>query len=143
MWQVLLVPILACSLYHFCLKKIPSSIHPFMLLSIVYIIGLFLSIACYFLIPFNTFVPFEKPAEFSKQTWIFLSLVGLSVVGIEFGFMLAYRNGFSPSFTPVLVTAAVGVVLYPIMILFQGELLQFSKIFGAVSCLVGIYYLAK
>jgi uncharacterized membrane protein len=143
MWQVLLVPILSCSLYHFALKKVPNTIHPFFVLNAVYVMGFVLSMACYLFWPINTFVPYQTMPEISYQSWFFLACVGLSVVGIELGFMLAYRNGFSPSFTPVLVTAAVSVVLYPIMIMFQGEKFELTKIFGAALCVVGIYFLGK
>jgi drug/metabolite transporter (DMT)-like permease len=143
MWHILLVPIFSCAVYHFVLKKIPSSVHPFFVLSFIYTVGFLISIACFFLVPQNTFVPFDKPSEFKPSTWIMLSLLGMSLVGIEYGFMLSYRSGLSPALVPVLVNASFCVLLYPVMILFQGEVFQWQKVFGAALCVGGIYFLGK
>jgi drug/metabolite transporter (DMT)-like permease len=64
-------------------------------------------------------------------------LLGFAVVGIELGFLLAYRYGSNIGNTQFYATTMLTLVLIPLGIIFFHEKLSVINIAGIAVCVVG------
>jgi drug/metabolite transporter (DMT)-like permease len=74
--------------------------------------------------------------------WAVLAVI-ISVVGIEVGWILAFRSGSALSLTGLIVNTAVGIVVIPIGLLFFKEKLSLINVAGIALCLLGLVLVAK
>ncbi|ABZ84015.1 integral membrane protein duf6, putative [Heliomicrobium modesticaldum Ice1] len=128
--------IIANIAYHVFLKITPQNSNPVVALATTYLTAM---VACLLLLPF-----FNQEgglfASLKKVNWTSIAL-GLSIVGLEMGFMLAYRAGGNISVAPVISNTAVALLLIPIGVLVFSEALSGKKVLGIVLCLVGLYFI--
>jgi multidrug transporter EmrE-like cation transporter len=68
-------------------------------------------------------------------------LLGVSIVGLEVGFLLAYRAGWNLGLAAVLVNVAASLVLVPIALLAFKDQLSWVNIAGVLTCLAGLIML--
>ena len=95
-------------LYHISQKSIPATAPPLLSLLVSYTVAL---VATLFLLPFSSdSVSFTQGLR--RLNWSSFA-VGLSIVGIELGFLLAYRSGWKLSVGSVAVSVAVALLLIP------------------------------
>ncbi|WP_395020363.1 hypothetical protein [Dongia sp.] len=108
------IVILSQVLYHIALKAVPSGNRPFLLLAIVYAMA---TLSCV-----GLSVVGAKPMTTADLkpllSWPTL-LLAASVVGIEIGYLLAYRHGWSvgtafsvASTSTVILLAVLGLLLF-------------------------------
>jgi multidrug transporter EmrE-like cation transporter len=64
--------------------------------------------------------------------------VGLTVVGIEIGFLLMYRAGWNISVGALVVNIGATLMLIPIGLLFFKEQLTPLNVLGVVVCMIGL-----
>ena len=90
------IAVLASVLYHIFQKATPQGVNPAIGLIVTYLVALVLS---FFLLGL---FPLEKSVwdEFRKVNWASLAL-GVGIVGLEVGFLLAYRSGWNLSIAAV------------------------------------------
>ena len=67
--------------------------------------------------------------------------LGLSVVGLEVGFIYAYKVGWAVSTASIVQSAFLAVVLLFVGWLLYHEAIMPTKVVGLVICLVGLYLL--
>ena len=67
-----------------------------------------------------------------------LAALGISILGLEMGFLLAYRAGWDISLAGIVSASAVAVVLIPVGLLAFKERLSLFNIFGVVLCIAGL-----
>jgi drug/metabolite transporter (DMT)-like permease len=79
---------------------------------------------------------------FQQLNWASYAL-GISIVGVELGFLLAYRAGWDISVGVVIVNSLIMIMLVPIGILFFQEHLSWQKVLGIMLCIVGVVLIAK
>jgi uncharacterized membrane protein len=84
-------------------------------------------------------LPDHRPLEESLRvvTWPSAAL-GLAIVGLELGFLLAYRSGWNISLAALVSTVAVALVLLPIGLAFFRERLSLANSAGFMLCIVGL-----
>lgn len=80
--------------------------------------------------------------EYAKMN-IAPALLGVSVVGLEVGFIYAYKAGWPVSTASIVQSAFLAVALILVGGLVYKEPITFNKIFGAAVCLVGLYFINK
>ena len=73
----------------------------------------------------------------------YLLLVSLGVIGIELGFLLVYRTGFSISYAALIVNIGLGILLLLAGLILFKENLNFIQLMGVVICLIGIYLIKQ
>lgn len=134
----LIVTVLANLLYHLSSKNLPQKIDPFFSLIVVYSVALILSLAVYV---------FTKQQHTIQENirllnWGTLGL-GVAIVGVEIGFMWMYRAGWPVSYSAILVTALLTLVLIPIGILFFKEVVSLKEVAGILLCIAGVYLLSN
>jgi len=120
-------------LYHIFQKSIPGSINPIVSLIITYLTAAF---ACILILPF---VPGQTGLQVTlKQiNWASIAL-GFAIIGLEAGFLFAYRAGWQISLAAGISNVIVTVLLVVIGLIFYREQLSPQNIAGVVLCLIGL-----
>jgi drug/metabolite transporter (DMT)-like permease len=129
----IVLAILGTVLYHLFQKTTPTDVHPMLALVLTYATSTILSIALIPLFPLSTsFVGMIK-----KLNWVSIGL-GIAIVGVEVGYLLAYRAGWQISLGAIVSNVAVAVLLVPIGILLFREKLTAVNYVGILLCVVGL-----
>ena len=120
-------------IYHLAQKTIPREVHPLVSVAVSYAIALVTTLC---LFPFFPVKP-SVGSALRQLRWSTVA-VGISIVGIEVGFLLAYRSGWRISLASTATAAAVAVLLIPSGLLFFGEKLSAANVAGIVLCIAGL-----
>ncbi len=131
-WPIGLV-VLSNVAYQVCSKSVPKDMSPFASLTVTYLIGAGLSALLYFV--FNK--SGNMIGEYSKLNWAPFAL-GVVIVGLEVGYIFAYKAGWQISVAATVQSAFVAVVLIFVGWLLYKEALTFNKLAGVVICLIGL-----
>ncbi len=128
--------ILSSVLYHFSQKSTPAEANPAVALLVTYAVAIGLSVSLLFFIPAKG----GLFAEVSRLNWASY-LLALSIVGLEVGFLLVYRSGWSIGLAAVLVNVVASLILVPIAVLYFKDRLTWVNLAGILICLVGLVML--
>lgn len=131
-WPIGLV-VLSNVAYQVCSKSVPKDMSPFASLTVTYLIGAGLSALLYFVFNKNGNII----GEYSKLNWAPFAL-GIVIVGLEVGYIFAYKAGWQISVTATVQSAFVAVVLIFVGWLLYKEALTFNKLAGVLICLIGL-----
>lgn len=125
-------------LYNICQKSTPQRANPFSALLITYLTAAVLTIIAY------QFFKTEKGffQSFKDINWTSIAL-GVAIVGLEFGYLMAYRAGWNISVGSLVANIILAVMLIPVGILFYKEGFELNKILGAVLCIAGLVLINK
>ena len=131
-WPIALV-ILSNTLYQVCAKSVPEGMNPLASLTITYLIGAVLSCALYYILnrDANLF------REIRLTNWAPIVL-GIVIVGLEVGFIYAFRAGWQVSVTQIVSASMVAVILIFVGYLLYHETITWNKIAGILVCLAGL-----
>ena len=80
--------------------------------------------------------------EYMKTNWAPIFL-GISVVGLEVGFIYAYKNGWAVSTASIVQSAFLAIALIIVGAILYHETITANKIIGIVICLIGLYFIKK
>lgn len=125
-------------LYHLAQKSIPSTAPPLLSLIVTYAVAL---VATVLLLPFAP----ERESVFAglkRLNWA-SPAVGVAIVGVELGVLLAYRAGWKLSVGSVAINTAVALLLLPLGLLVFRERLSAANVAGLGLCLAGLVLVAK
>lgn len=121
--------------YHSAMKLVPPHVNPFLPLAAAYLLAFLFCLGGLFLWPQGSRALSElRPGVLA---------IAITVVGIELGFLLAYRAGISVGYAALAVNVASALVLIPIALWFFKEQLSPSKIAGVVLSLGGLALLLR
>ncbi len=124
--------------YHFCQKEIAEKANPLVSLFLTYTTGMLVTLIC-----FPLFYPSVNPIETVKEiNWATFGL-GVAIVGLELGFLLAYRAGWNLSIGALYSNVLVTIVLLPIGVYFYRDQLSAKHALGLVLSLAGLVLLGK
>jgi uncharacterized membrane protein len=125
-------------LYQVSQKLLPENINPWHALMLYYLLAFVMTVAA-------TLVdrPSQSFLESVRQSNWAVPLVALSIVGIEVGWILAFRAGGSLSLTGLIVNVTVAVVVIPLGLLFFKEKISLVNIAGMVLCVVGLILISR
>ncbi|AFM40120.1 EamA-like transporter family [Desulfosporosinus acidiphilus SJ4] len=124
--------------YNICQKTTPQDVNPFSALLITYTTAAVLTVLAGFL--YKTDKSFLH--SFAKLNWTSFVL-GLAIVGLEVGYLMAYRVGWNIGVGSLVANIILAVMLIPIGILFFNEGFTFYQIFGALMCICGLILINK
>ena len=131
-WPIALV-VASNIIYHICSKSVPRDINPFASLTVTYLIG---AIACAIL--YFTIGRGGNPVkELAKLNWAPFVL-GIVIVGLEAGWIYAYKAGWQVSTGYIVQSAVLAVGLLLVGYLMYHESLTWNKITGVLVCLAGL-----
>jgi uncharacterized membrane protein len=121
------------ALYHVVQKLTPASVNPLLALTMTYATA---TIICLVLLP--VFPLGASLADSLRQlNWASFALA-ITVVGLELGFILAYRAGWNISLGAIVSNVAVTLLLIPVGLLFFQERLSAVNVVGVAVCVVGL-----
>jgi len=125
--------VLSSVLYHVFQKATPVAVNPAMGLIITYLTALVFTIL---LLPY---FPLKEglQAELRKVNWASFAL-GIGIVGVEVGFLLAYRAGWNLSLASIAVNALSGVILLPSGVLIFKEQPSWVNVLVVFVCILGL-----
>jgi len=119
--------------YHLIQKMTPVNAHPLLSLAFSYTVAL---VVCLVLLPFFPLTS-KLTDSIRHLNWTTVAL-GFAIVGIELGFLLAYRAGWLISDMSLISTLFVVLALLPIGLLFFKEKLSPVNMVGIVICIIGL-----
>ena len=132
-WPLLLV-ILSNTFYQICAKSVPEKISPFASLTITYLIGAGLSFVLYLVFSHGGNILLE----YRKLNWAPF-VMGLSVIGLEVGYIYTYKAGWPVSVAQIVQAAILAIILIFVGYFAYKESLTWNKIVGIAVCLAGLF----
>ena len=134
-WPIALV-VLSNVVYQICAKSVPDGMNPFASLTVTYLIGAVASaILCFVLGPGKSLLK-----EYSKLNWAPFVL-GIVIVGLEAGWIYAYKAGWQVSTGFIVQSAFLAAVLLVVGYFLYHETLTWNKVVGVVICLIGLVFI--
>jgi len=131
-WPLALV-ILSNVLYQICSKSVPDKMNPFASLTVTYIVGAVISLILYYVLGKKGNIL----AEYKQLNWAPVVL-GIVIVGLEVGFIYAYKAGWPVSTAQVVQAAILAVFLIVVGRVLYKEPITWNKIVGMIVCLAGL-----
>ena len=134
-WPIALA-ILSNVLYHICAKTTPEGIHPFASLTATYLTGAILSAVLYYVLAPQA----NLVKECSRLNWAPFAL-GIVIVGLEGGWLYAYKAGWQVNTGFIVQSAFVSVLLLFVGFFLYHEALSWNKLLGTAICLLGLVFI--
>lgn len=131
-WPLVLV-VASNVMYQICAKSVPGGLNPFASLTVTYAVGALASLVLFFAMNRDT----TLIMEYKKLNWSSFVL-GISVVGLELGFIFAYKAGWQMSLLQIVQGAALAIILLVIGYFAFKEAISWKKIAGIIVCLAGL-----
>lgn len=137
-WLPIVLIVASNTIYNICQKSTPHNANPYVTLLITYLTAAVVTVIVY---------QFNKGgksfyASLGDLNWTSLVL-GVAIVGLELGFLLAYRVGWNISLGSLVANSLVALVLIPIGVIFYHEGFSLDKIIGVALCLAGLIMINK
>ncbi len=136
-WPIALV-VLSNVAYQVCAKSTPEGMNPFASLTVTYLVGAVFSALIYFAFGSGG----NLLNEYAKLNWAPFAL-GIVIVGLEVGFIFAYKAGWQVSAASVVQSSFLAVALIFVGWLLYKEALTWNKIVGVVICLIGLVFINR
>ena len=132
-WPLALV-VLSNVLYQICAKSVPNGMHPLASLTVTYTVSAVLGLVLFFVRHRcgNLF------KEYAKLNWAPL-VFGVVLVGLEVGFIYAYKAGWAVSTAQIVQSAVLAVALLFVGFFLYREPVHWNKIVGVAICLAGLF----
>jgi len=134
----LLLAVCGGVVYHVAAKSIPRSIEPSAALIGLYATALAGSVLTHTVLRSGPVT--LRIAAYWHPT---VAAVGLGVLIVELGFLLAYRGAWPVSTASVLANSLVAVILVPLGVVVFREPLTLERAIGIVLCLLGVALLQR
>jgi drug/metabolite transporter (DMT)-like permease len=134
----MVVLVLSAATYQLAAKFIPHTLSPWHVLTIVYVIGVVLSVIAGFIDTGG-----KTLWETVRASNWAVFVLGFAVVGIEAGYLLAFRSGWKLNVTGVFSNAAAAVLLLPIGVLILKERMTTLNIVGVFVAIIGLFLIVR
>lgn len=133
LWPILLI-LLSNTVYNICTKSTPGNVNAFGALMITYAVAtIFTAVIFVFLVkPENVFI------ELSHVNWTSVVL-GMVIVGLELGYIFAYRAGWKVSSASLVANIGLAIVLIFVGAVLYGENITLKQVMGILICCVGLF----
>lgn len=131
-WPMALL-VLSNTVYQICAKSVPDGADPMAVLTVTYAVGAVASAALYFALNRGG----DLVREYGKLNWAPFVL-GIVIVGLEAGWIYAYKAGWEVSVGFIVQSAFLAVTLMIVGYLMYRETLTWNKLAGAAICMIGL-----
>lgn len=137
LWPVLIV-VVSNTIYNISAKSTPTNINTFASLSVTYLIAMIFSAIMYMVTGENK----NFLQELSKTNWTAIVL-GISIVGLEFGYLCIYRAGWKISTANLFTSISLTCILLIVGFLVYKEALSLRQLLGMGVCVIGLILILK
>ena len=120
-------------IYQIAQKNLPHDLNPWHALVVVYAVALAFCIVASLLDRSG-----KGFLDSMRSVNLAVPLVGVAAVGIELGWILAFRAGWALNIMGLVSNVTVAVLVAPIGYLFFKEKLSLPNIIGMALCLIGL-----
>ncbi len=134
-WPIALV-IISNVVYQICATSVPEEMNPFASLTVTYAVGAIASAILYFILGKNG----NLANEYCKLNWAPFVL-GIVIVGLETGWIYAYKAGWQVSTGFIVQSAVLAVMLLVVGYFLYQEAFTLNKVSGVVICLIGLVFI--
>ena len=131
-WPIGLV-VLSNIFYNITTKSTPHGANAFLSLTITYLVAG----ACSFLAYFFTAGRGTLKQEFLNLNWTSFVL-GLVIIGLEAGYIFAYRAGWKVNTAPLVANTILAIALIFVGFFLFKEGINLRHVIGIIVCLVGL-----
>ena len=138
LWPIGLV-ILSNVMYQVCAKEVPSEMNAFASLTVTYVVAAISSVIFFFILGGNSDGA-GLIGEYGKINWAPFVL-GVVIVGLEVGWIFAYKAGWEVSTGFIVQSAVLAILLLALGYFVYHEALTWNKVVGIVICLVGLVFI--
>ena len=132
MWSLLypiVIIVVSNIFYNICTKSAPGEANAFAVLTVTYLVAAAVSFATFLITSRGKNIL----TEFGKTNWATFVL-GIVIVGLELGYILAYRNGWAMNTASVTANITLAVALIFVAMIFYKEKITVRQIAGIVLC---------
>jgi drug/metabolite transporter (DMT)-like permease len=138
LWLSLVLIVGANVVYHLAQKNMPGGVHPVATMIVAYAASLLL---CLLLLPLWP-ASGASPLPWRAFNWSAVAL-GASIVGVELGFLLAYRAGWKISVASLTASITLALILLPVGIYAYHETWSLQRTLGFALCIAGLILLQR
>lgn len=119
--------------YQICAKSVPGDMNPLASLTVTYLVGAAVSLVLFFVLNKDA----NLAAQYAKLNWAPIVL-GIVIVGLEVGYIYAYKAGWPVSTAQIVQSSVLAVILIFVGSILYKEPVTPNKLVGIVICLVGL-----
>ena len=134
-WPIGLV-VVSNVLYQICAKSVPERMNPFASLIVTYLVAAAVSAILYYIHGSGG----NLSKEFGKLNWAPFVL-GIVIVGLEAGWIYAYKAGWQVSTGFIVQSAVLASLLLITGYYLYHESLTWNKLIGVAICLIGLVFI--
>ena len=134
----ILIVVASNTVYNICAKSTPDNVNSFASLAVTYLIAAICSAVMFF----ATGEQKNLAVEISKANWT-AYVLGIAIVGLEFGYICIYRAGWKISLGNLVASISLACVLVIVGVLLYKETISLKQVVGIVLCISGIILIAK
>lgn len=131
-WPLGLV-VLSNVFYQICAKSVPEKMNPLASLTVTYTVSAICALILFFALGKGA----SLSEEYKNLNWAPFVL-GLVIVGLEVGYIYAYKAGWPVSTAQIVQAAVLAVILIFVGYLLYKEPVTWNKIVGIIICLAGL-----
>ena len=128
--------VLSNVVYQICAKSVPEGINPFASLTVTYLVGAAASAILFFALGSGG----NLLKEYGKLNWAPVVL-GIVIVGLEAGWIYAYKAGWQVSTGFIVQSSFLAAVLLLVGYFLYHEALTWNKLVGVAICLIGLVFI--
>ena len=137
-WLSIALVVLGNVVYHLGQRAIPREANPVVATLAAYLVALVATVAT---------IPLLARGVPLGPAWRTLNgstvLVGIGIVAVEIGFLLAYRAGWGLSNASITANATVAVMLLGLGVLVFQEPISLARLSGVGLCLAGLWAMTR
>lgn len=122
--------------YQICTKSVSKEIDPYASLIVTYLVGAAASAVLYFTLGSGG----NLIKEYGKLNWASFVL-GIVIVGLEAGWIYAYKAGWQVSTGFIVQSAFLAAALLLVGYFLYHETLTWNKLVGVAVCLIGLVFI--
>ncbi len=134
-WPIILV-VICNTFYQIFAKGIPADMDTMASMTVTYFVATITSACLFFIMKHGG----SLAQEYSKMNYA-PPLLGVAIVGLEVGFIYAYKIGWPVSSAQLIANSILAVVLIFVGVLLYHEAISVKKVVGILICLVGLYFI--
>ena len=135
----ILLVVISNTFYHISAKSTPGDVNPLASLLVTYLIA---AATTFVLLLLNQWTAKGELLPFKGINWTSFVL-GFCVVGLEYGYLMAYRAGWNISIGSLIANIALAIILIIVGVLLFKEHISVYQLIGIALCIVGLVFINK